>query len=388
MADTGFIKGIRREVQRWGVRRIYFFGMVLVPIFVALFFVDFLSEGLPERVPTAVVDMDHSSMSRSVTRSLSALQLLDICDECESYDQALDDIRAGHIFGFFVIPENFEKDVLSGKSPTLEYYSNMTYFVPGSLAFKGFKTVAVSTSAGVVKQTLSSLGLDSMSSNALVQPLDLQIFGLNNPWMSYSIYLCPSFAMATLALMILLMTVVSISYEIKFDTSVQWLATAKGNIWIALASKLVPQTVVFFIVGLFIQWILFGANHFPMNGSIAWMILAAFLTVVACQALGLFIVSLVPNPRLGLSVCALFGILTFSFTGFSFPVQSMYGAIAIFSWVAPVRYWFLIYINEALNGVDVYYSRLYFAALIVFPLIASVFVPRLRKVCLNPVYVP
>ena len=227
MKQSGFIAGVRREIARMTSRRMYLFGMVLVPIFVSVFFLSILSPGLPERVPSAVVDMDHSQMSRSLTRSLKALQTLDVREELESYDDALRSVRKGSVFGFFVIPANFERDALSGRQPTLEYYSNMTYFVPGTLAFKGFKTVAVTTAGGVVKQTLSSVGLSPQQTAGLLQPVVIDEFPLNNPWMSYSIYLCPSFMMCTFVLMIMLMTAFSITTEIKYGTSVQWLATAQ-----------------------------------------------------------------------------------------------------------------------------------------------------------------
>ena len=386
--STGFIDGMKREIRRMTGRKMYIFGMLAVPLFMAFFFLDLLSPGLPNQVPTAVVDLDHSSMSRTVTRSLSALQVLDLNERCESYDEALEMVRKGKIFGFFVIPSDFEKNALAGNVPTLEYYSNMTYFVPGTLAFKGFKTVAVATSGGVVQQTLVSLGATPEQISSLVQPLDLQINALNNPWMSYAIYLCPSFTMATFVLMIMLMTVFSITMEVKTGLSVEWLGTAKGNIWIATASKLLPQTVIWVAVGIFIQWLFFGLSHFPLNGSIGWMLLATVLVVIASQGVGLFISSVVPNPRLAFSLTALFGILSFSFTGFSFPVESMYGWLGIFSYLAPIRYWFLIYINEALNGVGIYYSRYFFVALIVLPLVACSLLPRLRRACLKPVYVP
>ncbi|MBO4943293.1 MAG: ABC transporter permease [Muribaculaceae bacterium] len=386
--STGFIDGMKREIRRMTGRKMYIFGMLAVPLFMAFFFLDLLSPGLPNQVPTAVVDLDHSSMSRTVTRSLSALQVLDLNERCESYDEALEMVRKGKIFGFFVIPSDFEKNALAGNVPTLEYYSNMTYFVPGTLAFKGFKTVAVATSGGVVQQTLVSLGATPEQISSLVQPLDLQINALNNPWMSYAIYLCPSFTMATFVLMIMLMTVFSITMEVKTGSSVEWLGTAKGNIWIATASKLLPQTVIWVAVGIFIQWLFFGLSHFPLNGSIGWMLLATVLVVIASQGVGLFVSSVVPNPRLAFSLTALFGILSFSFTGFSFPVESMYGWLGIFSYLAPIRYWFLIYINEALNGVGIYYSRYFFVALIVLPLVACSLLPRLRRACLKPVYVP
>lgn len=388
MASLGFRDGIAREIRRLSSRRIYLFGMVLVPVFVAVFFMSLLHEGLPDEVPTGVVDMDHSSMSRSITRSLDALQVLDIKEDLESYDEALVQVRNGSVFGFFVIPENFESDALAGKKPTLEYYSNMTYFVPGTLAFKGFKTVAVTTAGGVVKQTLQSLGIPGEKIAGLVQPVVIDEFPLNNPWLSYSVYLCPSFTMCTFVLMIMLMTAFSITMEIKNGTSVQWLAASGNRISVALLSKLIPQTVIFSAVGLFLTWLLFCVEHVPMNGSLGWMICATLLTVIASQAFGTILACILPNPRLSLTLCALFGILSFSFTGFSFPVQSMYGFLAVFSWLAPIRYWFLIYINEGLNGVDLYYSRYYFAALLVFPLLAMLLMRRLRKACLNPVYVP
>ena len=121
----------------------------------------------------------------------------------------------------------------------------------------------------------------------------------------------------------------------------------------------------------------------------AWhMIMAMVLMVIACQAFALFVVSVVPNLRLGLSTMALTGILSFSVTGFSFPVQSMYGGIAIFSYLIPLRYYFLIYIDQALNGIPLYYSRIYYAALIVFPLLGSTMLWKLKRHCMNPVYVP
>ncbi|GFI13225.1 hypothetical protein IMSAGC008_00754 [Muribaculaceae bacterium] len=388
MRDSLFINGLRRELHRLGSRKMYIFGMVVVPLFVAVFFLSLMNEGLPERVPTAIVDLDHSSMSRSVGRSLRALQLLDVCREAESYDKALEQIRSGETFGFFVIPANFEKDALGGNTPTLEYYTNMTYFVPGTLSFKGFKTVAVATAGGVVKSTLVNMGVDPQKISSLVQPVVIDQFPLNNPWMNYAIYLAPSFTMATFALMIMLMTVFSITFEIKEGTSPGWLAANGGSMAQALLTKMLPHTVIYFVVGLGILWLLFGYSLFPLNGSLWWMIAATMLLVVASQAFGLFICSVVPNPRLSFSLCSLFGILSFSFTGFSFPVSSMYGFLAVFSWLAPIRYWFLIYINEALNGVGLYYSRYYFAALLLFPFVACLLLRRLGKACQNPVYVP
>ena len=91
---------------------------------------------------------------------------------------------------------------------------------------------------------------------------------------------------------------------------------------------------------------------------------------------------------MALSVGTLFAMLAFSFTGFSFPVQSMYGYLGVFSWLAPVRYYFLIHVQQVLNGVDLYYSRLWFVMLIVFTFAPMPMLWRLKRACLRQIYIP
>lgn len=388
MTDTGFLATARRELRRLTSRRIYFCTMIFVPLAVTLFFVSLLGEGLPLKIPSAVVDLDHSTMSRAVTRSLNSTELIDVTQKLESYTDAMESVRRGEIFGFFIIPSNFEADALGGRTPTLEYFSNMTFFVPGTLAYKGFKTVAVGTAGTMVRTTLVSAGADPENVGALIQPLNLDVHPVGNPWTNYSIYLSPSFCAGLLALMIMLVTCFAITTEIKYGTSAEWLATARGRMSVALAGKLLPHFVIWWVVTMCVLSILFGFCHFPLNGSLVALLVAATMFVVASLAMAVIFCCIVPNPRLSLIMSALIGILSFSLAAFSFPVQSMYGFIAILSYLLPVRYFFLIYCNVALNGAEVWYSRFYYLALAIFPLVACLGLSRLRKACLNPVYVP
>lgn len=387
MANLGFLDTVRREVRRMASRKMYLFMMVVVPMSIFLFFAGLLGPGLPLKVPTAIVDLDHSPMSRKVTRQLNAGELVDISEHLESYTDAMASVRRGDIFGFFIVPANFEKDVLAGKKPTLEYYTNLTYFVPGTLSFKGFKTVSVTTAAGVVSAQMTAMGLSPDMVSTMIQPLDVQEHPIGNPWLNYSIYLSPSFCFGSLALMIMLASVFSITMEIKEGSSRQWLATAHGHISVAIAGKFLPHFVVWSVMGQFMLSLFYGWQGFPC-GHLGAVCAGMELFIIACMSMGLLFSSIVPNPRLALTLSALIGILSFSFLGFSFPVQSMYGPIAIFSYLVPCRYMFLIYIFSGLNSFPLYYSRLYFAALLVFPLVCSCLMWRLKKACLNPVYVP
>jgi ABC-2 type transport system permease protein len=362
--------------------------MVFVPLLSCLFFLSLLTEGLPLKVPTAVVDLDHSPMSRAMIRSLDAEMLVSITEDCESYTKAMQAVKEGRAFGFYVIPANFQEDAIAGRKPTIDYYSNMSYFVPGTFSYKGYKTIAVSAAAALVSKTATSKGVSESTVKALIQPVVIDTNPVHNPWTNYSLYLTPSFSAGVLALMIIIITIFSITYEIKLNTARRWLDTAGNSIIIAVTGKLLPQTVVFSVVGICMLSLMFGFAGFPIYCSIWTMIFAMILLVIACQAFGLFIACVLPNPRLGMSVGALISILAFSLTGFSFPVQSMYGALASFSYIIPVRWYYLIFVSQALNGFDIYFARMFFVALLIYPLVPLTMLWRLKRACRNLVYVP
>lgn len=386
--STGFLNVVRRELRRLTARPIYLVGMVVVPVVMAFFFVGMLNPGLPLKVPAGVVDLDHSQMSRRLTRSLDAMELIDVVEAPMDYHAAMEAVQEGKILGFFMIPENFERDAVSGRGPQLTYYFNLSIYVPGSLMFKGFKTMGVTAAGGLVQTNLVSKGAPEALAGVVLQPLTVNSHPLNNPWLNYSYYLSPSFLYGVLELMIFIMTAFSITQEIKTGSSVEWLQTARDRTATALLWKLFPQTVIFTILGWGMNSLLYHWNHFPMNGDELWMAVGMLLFVVACQSFSVIVCAILPNPRLALSVCSLTGILAFSLAAFSFPVQAMYGAVAVFAYILPVRWYFLIYADIALDGWAVYYSRLYFVALLVFPMLATLLAPLMKRALRKPVYVP
>lgn len=218
--------------------------------------------------------------------------------------------------------------------------------------------------------------------------MTIQEHCIGNPWLNYSIYLSNSFLPCLLELIIFQITAFSILQEVKRGTSIQWIKDAGGSIVMACFGKLAVQFVIFSLVGLAMQGILYGFCGFPLNGSVAAMVAAMLLLVASSQAFALFIVAVIPNLRFALSILSLTGILAFSIAAFSFPVENMYPAVGIFSYLLPIRYYFLIYINVALNGYELYYCRWDFIAMIFFLLLPLTMLWKLKRYSLRPVYIP
>lgn len=369
-------------------RPIYWVAFFILPLFCFLFLADLMQEGLPQKVPAAMVDKDGSALSRQVTQNLGGMQLVDLVENCNSFTEARHKMQEGEIFGYFLIPENYQADLLAGRGPVITFYTNMTYYVPGTLLFKTFKTTAMYTKAGLALSALESVGATSDQVTPMMLPINIETRAIHNPGLNYAIYLCNSFIPCVLQLMIFLVTCFSLGQEIKYGKSARLLMMADGSVFKALTAKLLPQTIIWFVVVLFMESWLFKYNGYPMHGSWLWITLSELMFVLACQGFALFFFGVFPNLRMSLSVCALLGILSFSIAAFSFPVESMYPSIGIFSWIVPTRYNFLIYIDQALNGIDIYYSRIWFVAYIIFMLLPFTMLWRIKKYMEHPVYAP
>ena len=388
MSFRFLIQAIRDGFHNLTSRRVYLTLLIAVPLLFTLFFINLMDEGVAVKVPSSVVDLDNSSLSRDVIRNLGSSELVDIVAKDESYHKAMEKVRSGKTYGFFMIPENFQRDAISGRTPTITYYCNLTYFVPGTMMFKGFKTTAVTTAGGLVQTNLVSRGLTENFAMATIQPVVVQQQSPGNPWMNYNYYLTDSFVPGIICLVVALVTAYSICDEIKRRNSRRWLERSGNSVVIALAGKLIPQGIVGVAVGLACQGIMYGFNHFPMNCSVWHMICAMVLMVFASQAFAVTVCCLITNLRLAVSICSLTGILAFSLAAFSFPVDAMYPPIGIFSYILPVRYYFLIYIDQALNGIPLYYSRYYYIALIIFLLVPLGLLWKLKKRLEAEVYIP
>ena len=233
-----------------------------------------MNEGLPEEIPTAVVDLDHSAASRNFIRQLDAMSLTQVTEQPNSFTEARKSLQKGEIYGFLVIPESFEAKAMAGRRPEISFYTNNAYYIPASLLYKNFKTMSVLASGAIVQQTLLAHGEYGYEIMPQLQPVPTAVHELGNPWISYSVYLNNTFIPGMLQIMILLTTVFSIGTEIKHGTSREWLARSHNSVVLAITGKLLPQTVLFFIMGALLQSMLYGYWHFPLHNGI-WPMLAA-----------------------------------------------------------------------------------------------------------------
>lgn len=325
-----------------------------------LFFITLMNEGQPQRLPIAIVDQDGSYLSRRLCHEIDATPGVHIVAVYENHTQARQAMQRQEIFAFFEIPKNIYGDVLAFKAPRISLYSHNANLMAGSFSYKTLATIGKLAAAAVQREVLRKKGYSDSQVMGIIQPVELDIHTISNPMLSYQPYVLTTVLPGILGVMVLLFTVYSVSDEMKKHRVGNWFHAAQGNFSAALLGKLLPYSAWFSLLGILGNIILFRYCHFVMLGNGAMMSVMVILLVLAQQAMGVFLAALIPEQHLAISVSAIYGMLSFTMSGFSYPVTSMSPFLQAVSYIFPLRHYYLSYVDIALygNGMAYYWPHL------------------------------
>lgn len=373
---------IRRELRIWVRRPIYVVGMVFVMAFCTIFYLSFLKDGVPSDVPIAVVDLDRSSTSRNFCQQLDATQLGKVV-YYDDFASARADLQGGRVTSLCLIPEGFNRDIQSQRQPTMSFYVNGLYFLGGSLAWKDLLTMINLTSGAVQRQVLRMKGVDENEIMGLLRPVDVDVHQIGNATMNYGAYLANMMIPGMLQMVIVIILIYSLGTELKYGTSRHLLQVAGDDIYTALLGKLILYTVSFTVIGWSVEVLLYKWMGFPLAGSLAEMLLASFLLVLASESVAVLIIGCVPVCRFALSIGALYSVLGLSLTGFTLPVEAMPLGLRGLTMMYPLRYFYEIYVHVGIfdNPFGEWY--MYVVALLAFCFLPFFVMGRLKKAYVN-----
>ena len=383
---NSIINIVKRELHLWTKRPIYLVGSLGVMLATAVFFLTFFGKGMPEDIPIGVVDRDNSSTSRNFVQQLDATQLGSVVS-FGSVAEARREMETGRISAYVIIPERFDEDVQAFRCPKMGVYVNaMNPVIGGALSYKDILFMVNLTNGAVQREVLRAKGVSENEVMARIQPIVIDAHNIGNAPTSYAYYLCNLILTGVLAMSIMLVISYALASELKYGTSRELMELGGNSASLAVFAKLIPYTLLFTVLGTILQLLLFGPLHYPLKGSIWAMILAMLLLVVAYEAIAVFVVSMVPTLRLSVCISALYSVLGFSFAGFTLPVSSLPVALQGMSWLYPLRFYYKIYVQEAIFGVGFAGWWTSAVALLVFLLIPLLGIRRLEGAFINQNY--
>ena len=382
------LKIARRELRRMASKPIYWFCMIAAPLFCFVFFTSLMAEGLPTDMPLGLVDNDNTTTSRSLARNLDAFEMTSIKEQYANVTEAREAVQRGDIYGFYYIPKGTTRKAQRQELPVVSFYTNYSYLVAGSLLYRDMRTMSELASGAASRTVLYAKGATERQAMAFLQPIVIDSHAINNPWLNYNVYLSNVILPGLLMLFIFMVTVFSIGTEVKYNTVHDWLIMARGSMFHALAGKLLPQTLIFVLIGIAFAIGLYGVLHFPCHCGLPTMLLVMFLGIIGAQGLGVFMFAMLPTLRMSLSFASLWGVISFSICGMSYPVMAMHPTLQGLSLLFPLRHYFLLYVNCALDGYPLMNAAPYVVGLLLFAMLPLLLLRRLKKMLLVVPYIP
>ena len=378
----------QREMKILIKNPIYLCCMVIFPLLTMLFFTSLLDEGVPQEMPVGVVDLDNSSTSRALVRRLDGFQTSRVVAHYTSVAEARHAMQENEIYGFLYIPKGTSEKLLASRRPKVSYYYSNVSIAAGSMVMKDMKTITTLGSAGVGQAVMRARGFTPRQIQTLLQPIRIDLHQVANPWSNYNMYLSTVFVPGVMMLFMFLITAYSLGMELKFNRGKEWLTKANGNIVVAILGKYLPQAVVFLALIFFYEFYIYNVLHFTHAGSLWTIVLLAVLQVFGSIGFGVFIFGLLPSLRMSMSICSLWGVLSFSLAGSAFPVMGMDSPIQALTWLFPLRHYYMLYQITVFNGYPLIDAWFHFVALVAFTLLPWIVIRKIKNAMLTYVYIP
>ena len=377
-----------REMKILRKNPIYGFCMVVFPLLAMFFFTSMLDAGLPQDLPVGVVDLDNTSTTRALTRKLDGMQNSRVVAHFQSVAEARHAMQENDIYGFLYFPKGTTSNLMSARRPKISFYYSNVSLAGGSMVMKDLKTVSTLGSAAVGMATLRAKGATDQQIQAFLQPIRIDLHQVANPWSNYNVYLSTVFVPGIMMLFMFLISAYSLGMELKFNRGKEWIEKADGNIVVAILGKYLPHAVVFLLLISFYQFYIYHVLQFPHVGGWAMIILLSVLSVFGSIGFGIFAFGLMPSLRMSMSICSLWGVLSFSLAGSAFPAMGMDPALQALTWLFPLRHYYMLFQITVFNGYPLIDAWFHLVALIGFTLMPWFVISKVKNAMLTYVYIP
>ena len=335
------LTSFRRELSHMVHHRMYRMLAIVLPVISFAFFAVMFDNGSIRKLPVAMLDEDDTPLSRKLSTMIGETPGVLVAYDISDMDEGERLMREGRGIGYRADTRRLRaRNIRQRTDPRGAFHiSGANISVNGMLA-KDIQTAVQTFTAGVQLTKLQAAGLTSYQAMAQIMPIRFSKHVISNPYLNYGYYLAPIFMFMMLMIFTVLTTVYAIGRELRYSTAGEWLDSASGDMTAALLGKTLPITMIMFILSQVMFLIMFRGVGVPLNGSF-WVLLAGIvLFIVSYQAISVFIISVLGNLRLGLSIGGGYSVLAFTFSGLTFPIMAMYPVMQYLSKIFPFTYFY------------------------------------------------
>ncbi len=328
-----------REWQWLRLEPKYIVLVIVAPILFVIALGTMYSPKKVLHVPIAIVDQDHSRLSRELTRGILASETYSFGGYAGSAEEFPAWVANDRAHVFFVFPKGLERTLMSRQSARVQVLIDNSNYLAGSAEAGSASAILATFSVGAELHVIEAVnGVPKDSALPRAVPFDIGTRMWFNPAFNanYLNFMVAGLAYVAVQLAGLLVAIRAGESEYS-GSRAPYLHEVTKSAWAALLGKLLPYFCIAFLVSVTVvhlpHWF-FGA---PLadNDLSFWLVLAWFVGMLVTLGFGLS--CLIRDSLYATEICAILTLPNFLASGYTWPIFAMPKAMRILAYGLPMN---------------------------------------------------
>ncbi|OBQ55010.1 ABC transporter permease [Tamlana sp. s12] len=329
---------------------------LVAPLLYAFFIGSIYSEKEVNEIPIAVVDYDHSNLSRKVSQLINSSEKVNINGHFSSLEEAMFYFNNLEVQGIVVIPKGFQNKTMNLDGSHVELILNNTKFLTSNEINKAVQQVVLTVAGGVRMSYYVSNKIPLDIAKQKAQPIMPVIKSIYNATNNYGDYLLPILLILILQQTLIIGFGQSVVHEFNHGM-LQHIESYSFYDYMRVLSAKSTYYIVLYVVYFFIFYKLIFPHFFlAFNGSIGFHLMLSCLFITIVLLYTILLASFFKTTIGWTEILAFSTYPLFLISGYSWPIESMPEPLQVVANLLPSTPFFKIFnalSNEGAHLVDI-----------------------------------
>jgi len=323
---------------------------LVAPLLYAFFIGSIYTEKEVSEIPIAVVDFDHSNLSRKVSQLINTSEKVSVEGHYSSLEDAMFSFNNLEVQGIVILPKGFQKKTMNLEGAYVELILNNTKFLTSNEINKSVQQVVLTIAGGVRMQYFISNKIPIEIAKQQVQPIMPVIKSVYNATNNYGDYLLPILLILILQQTLIIGFGQSVVHEFKSGILQQLETFSFFGFMRVISAKSIYYLVLYAAYFFVFYKLIFPHFSLTFNGSILLHLLLSLLFISVVIIYTILFASFFKTVIGWTEILAFSTYPLFLVSGYSWPIDAMPKAMQYFANILPSTPYFSVFNSLATEG--------------------------------------
>ena len=281
------------------------------------------------RVPVAIVDQDHSALSRQLIRYARAHPSILVVGVSTRPEAAQALLWQGQDAGALHIPADFSREVLAGLQPEIEIGGNGAYPLLNKVVLNGLAEVAATVSAGIELKRLGAATPSGTQAEASRQPLGVESLPLFNVREGYGSYVVPG------VVVLIMQQTFLLGIGLLFGSWSSGNSFPYARDTASYCGALTAFALVVTLNAMYFFGFVFWWQDYPRGGNLAGSAVLTLLFAYSVAALGMLIGMFFRTRERSMQLLVATSLPIMFLSGLTWPASAIPAPLQVLGWLLP-----------------------------------------------------